>query len=468
MRTSVRQRCPHLVCLVSVLMAAVFLTRIASAANYGVTELRPNGVALFPSAINAGGDTVGYFNFTTPSQELAFRAFHRAANGTVISIPLLANNPNDRVSSFAFAINDSGSVVGECQKVVDGPPQAFLFFAGNQLVDVGSRLGTAASRANGINAAGTIVGTMGDDVFFSNTAFAWVRPNGDPTGVVINLGPGAAYGVNSAGDVVGERRNGDNTYTPFLFRDVDGDNDVDPGDITLLATLGGGLNNTAVAINDAGVICGRSQEGAGANRVLPVRWANGSAAPQALMSAGGFPGGVAMGINAAGQIVGFGGSLGYLWDGATVVDLSASVPASSRFQVFEAFGINSQGQIAGNGRNFQTNLEMGCILAPQAIPANIKLRSLTIAPGKARPGQNVTFTIELTRKPKLKVEIPLQFRFNGVPVDLGFVPTVTLNKKQVGSLRLALPNLPVGVYTVVATLNGSTKDASLKVKPAVP
>ena len=123
-------------------------------------------------------------------------------------------------SAQAYDINDVGQVVGYATSAA-GPQRAFLWQDGG-MTELGT-LGGSASLANALNDAGQVVGTSRTTTGSSATnPFLWEG------GVMTDLGvgPGTAYGINDAGQVVGQR----NTHG-FLW---------DDGAVTAIGAFGGG------------------------------------------------------------------------------------------------------------------------------------------------------------------------------------------------------------------------------------
>lgn len=143
----------------------------------------------------------------------------------------------------AYGINDAGTIVGG---LTSG--HAFVF-SGNNLRDIGTIDGgkDSFSIAVGVNSRGIVVG-YGSPLsgfqhgFVYDSNQATMRDLGTLRG-----GYSIAWGINSAGDIVGE-----SDGSAFLYRDG--------VMIDLNAALGGALGNiaTAMAINERGQIVGQA------------------------------------------------------------------------------------------------------------------------------------------------------------------------------------------------------------------
>ena len=220
--------------------------------------------------INNAGQVVGYTrlgsSFSDPS-----RAFRTGPNQPI----QLADNLGTLggASSFAYAINASGQVVGDADRT-DGVRRAFRADPGQPMTDLGTLAaeGTVLNNSSGarnISDSGIVVGMarVPNNFCLSNTrAFrtapgAAINPATDDLGTLVpptiscpSIRSSIAWGVNSAGTVVG------NSATTFLagipthaFRFVA------TGPIEDLSVLEFGPNSSAFAINNRGEAVGESQ-----------------------------------------------------------------------------------------------------------------------------------------------------------------------------------------------------------------
>lgn len=158
------------------------------------------------------------------------------ANGRMSGL----NRQNART---AYAINDAGTIVGG---LTSG--HAFVF-SGNNLYDIGTMDGEkdSASVAVGVNSEGIVVG-YGWPLAGFQRGFVYDSNQGTMRALgTLRGGYSIAWGINTAGDIVGE-----SDGSAFLYRDG--------VMIDLNAALGGALGNiaTAMAINDRGQIVGQA------------------------------------------------------------------------------------------------------------------------------------------------------------------------------------------------------------------
>jgi probable HAF family extracellular repeat protein len=214
--------------------------------------------------------------------------------------------------------------------------------------------GVDLNRAYGVNDAGQVVG---QGMRYSNTAqgsraFLWEN------GVMTNLGalPSSgdysyASGINNAGQVVGFSWAA--TGVAFIWQN---------GVRTSLGSLAGGGSgsSSAFGINNAGQVVGYSSSASGQRAFM---WQNG-----VMTDLGGAPPVgeyvSARDINDVGQAVGHGVSddevndvtiqRALLWQNGSMIDLSTAVGvAGTGWSLAEATAINDLGQIVGYGTNSQ-------------------------------------------------------------------------------------------------------------------
>jgi probable HAF family extracellular repeat protein len=246
----------------------------------------------------------------TPTEPAASAGPALAVVKTYTAVDLGGSGHED----IARAINPAGQVVGESYPAGSGVSHAFLWENG-----VMTDLGAEFSGARGINPAGVVVGLGG---------VVW------DDGVLTELIPGVANGINPSGQIVGSFLPG-LQYHAFVW---------DKGVLTDLGTLTGNQGaSVATAINPAGDVVGSSSTLNGERHA--ALWSKG------VITDLGTLGGTrsdATGINPAGQVVGTSvtandeGLHAFLWSKGVMIDLGSQGGPESH-----ATGINPAGQVVG-------------------------------------------------------------------------------------------------------------------------
>lgn len=292
------------------------------------------------------------------------------------------------LSLIAAACQDQGEVAGPSETAGPVAPQSSVVVL--DYTDIGAPLGGTRGRAFAVNDLGEIVGGSERPSGGTLFPFRWVN------GTVQDLGDGSALDLNGSGVVVG-RRGPPGSVEAVFWNDVTDGGTLAPvsvgplevlagqeanalndrGEIvgradvtgefgtsvlalywasaeattpTVLGDLGGVRRSTALDINNRGQIVGLSNDGVGS---VPVAWSATDAQPQPLQPLpGGFTlGGVALGINDLGQIVGSliaasGRRVAVVWPSQDAVPIDLGAPAGSVESGARA--INELGQIVGS------------------------------------------------------------------------------------------------------------------------
>jgi len=284
--------------------------------------------------INASGQLVGYQN--TGADYHAF--FYDGSTVSDLS-PVVGG------LSVAFRLNDSGTIVGNVY--TPSARRGFAYAAGAAL-----SLPPAMRQANGINNAGTIVGSANvsaDGGFLQATASTYSAYGG---GVLTDLGttPGGfgsyASAINDAGHVAGTTvlEETGNIEEPFFYSN---------GVMQALGSLGGPYSH-GWAINNHDQVVGEmgSYVPGGPGGIYSYRaflYEGGVVTDLGVLLEGGDS--TAHDINDQGQIVGETdtvlGRQAFLYVAGSMVLLDGLIDPALGWTVQEANGINELGQIAG-------------------------------------------------------------------------------------------------------------------------
>ena len=293
-------------------------------------------------------------------------------------------------NSYVSSINSHDQLVGvfglrpdvKLYKLLPEESQPF-FWSGGKTTQIAPMAGRMACAAQ-INDNGQIVGILDPHILphpydtsegvAKTSGFLWQK------GRFVKLDtatfdPTSATAINSHGDIVGQAKFGSHHDSGFLWH---------KGKVTeVMPSSGGGSH--VWAINDAGQIAGScgtdavvwlhgprnptviGTGGAGAinnqGQVIgsdthhAFVWQNGLLTTLQNLSKGGFV--AAVGINDAGQIIGFGSSAkttppqkynhAILWQNGYVYDLNSVLPPQSSLMLAVATAINNRGQIVCQG-----------------------------------------------------------------------------------------------------------------------
>jgi probable HAF family extracellular repeat protein len=261
---------------------------------------------------------------------------------------ILVTNSNVVVLSTgcqAYAMNDKGQVVGNCQ-TVDRIWHGFLYSEGVIKVLDGN--------AYDINNAGQVVGESDNHAFiYSNGKlqdFRNISKDFKSSNPQLEDPQSCAYGISNNGQVVGEIGN-----HAFLF---------DNGKVLDLGSLSSSGWSKAKGINDLGQVVGTSSACDGSTNHAFL-YSNGK-----MMDLGHLGGNSeAFSINNKGQVVGQSGMSWYrvlwkrwryekgvteyltafLYSDGRMIDLGSLLPFHSGWTLYEANSINDHGQIIGIG-----------------------------------------------------------------------------------------------------------------------
>ena len=311
------------------LFSTLLGTPLLAAADPRYAVIAIGGADSYANGINNLGQVVGSLSYGGDAHAFVW------TDGVLTDIGLQVSG-----SSYAAAINDHGIVVG------NGGSGGYVYSGGGVTTLPGDGM-----TANGINNGGTIVGQMwytAPDGELYRHGYSYLNGTVTDLGTLPIGDDSRAFGINSAGDIVGAAANVFNgapnrPEDPFLYHN---------GVMTSLGNFGG-VWSGATAINDLGQVVGFSGlfERPGSDQLYPanaflydggVLHNIGALSPLADSAA--------YDINNLGQVVGIslldGLTRAFLYDHGSMVDLNALIDPASGWLVESARGINDLGQIA--------------------------------------------------------------------------------------------------------------------------
>jgi probable HAF family extracellular repeat protein len=379
----------------------------AGASQIIITDLGllPGGTTSAGLAINSQPIIVG---LATDSNLNLQRPFWDANTGEIVGF---ADNFNPASTAIPEHMNESRAM-GGTEVYGDNVYQGIYWNSTGQafvlppLAGVDPFYGALHTKAHGINSQGQLAGAgkEGEPNFYTHAAL-W--PNKDTKAIDLGfLGQGnplnysEAYGVNDLSHVVGNSAIGSFIHG-FLWRS---------GQMSDLGTLSGQVVSQASAINNTGLIAGKSN-------IFPVVWeydiANPNDAPriQQLPIPAGFFSATTTAVNDSGDVVGYAGSPNIdshavLWRNGMAIDLG--VWPGGHYSV--ANGINNRGQIVGTGTVAGDNLD-------HALMWTVDAQALTVNAFVVRQtcvnGNIVQVTLSATVQPKQPAKYRWDFTNNG-------------------------------------------------------
>jgi probable HAF family extracellular repeat protein len=293
-------------------------------------------------------------------------------------------------------INESGDAVGYAETPKPDPNGEDFCFFGTQLtcrpflwhegkMKQLPTLGGNNGQASAINSRGQVVGTAETSMTESGCSFHTAPPvlwqNGKAQALPTVSGDrdGFAYGINNAGQAVGDTGVCTSSLHAVSWQD---------GMANELPGLGGVLFTVAFAISNHGEIAGASDLSGDATFHATI-WQNGMVSDLGTIT--GDYASYATGLNDAGQVVGtsfdsnFNPAHAFLWQNGMMTDLSTLFPPDSYLFPTMANKINSRGQISG----MATDLNDGTIHAFLATPAEADSNGAPASPSETKNAPKV-------------------------------------------------------------------------------
>jgi probable HAF family extracellular repeat protein len=324
-------------------LCIVSMSGLAMAQNVSALQ-GPGGGSTVAHDINDFGQVVGQSN-----SGLSISTTLWDASGVGMNLGTAAGYD----TSFGYAINNSGQVVGYSELNATGMRTATLWDNG-RITDIGADMrAIGSSVARDINDLGQIVG---GGAFFGpfGEGFLWDSNGGQVVGTQY-MG-GSNLGINNNGVMVGHS---------FFFGDPDTASIAMPDDRGgyFTADLGpAGFNfSFATAINDNGMSVGHTNfgtDGAWQAAIFTTDLVGPPGPPALLGSLDGLNTSEANDVNDHGMIVGYSwdgthsgiDSRAWAWADGTMYDLNNLLDEDSMFSLLiEATGVNNNGDIVGYG-----------------------------------------------------------------------------------------------------------------------
>jgi probable HAF family extracellular repeat protein len=323
---------------------------------YTVTDLGtlPGSISSQATGINKAGEVVGNTFIPAGNNQTLYHAF-LYTGGQMQDLGTLGGGVSE-----ATGINDAGQVAGT-SLTTQSNEDPFIY-SGAQINDLGT-LGGQATFANGINNSGQVVGWANVFTNGIGNVHAFLYSVGQMRDLGSPRENSEAYGINDAGQIIGDGTVGGSSYA-LLYSD---------GQWQDLGTPPGCLSSSGRCINNAGQVVGI----AGSQAFL---YANGQM--QYVNTLGTWVSSSASGINDYGLVVGSAETASHYWyaflydyNNGSVIDLNTLIDPSSGFTLEGATAINDEGLIVGYGYN-SAGQEDAFLLTPTPEPATLSLLAL--------------------------------------------------------------------------------------------
>jgi probable HAF family extracellular repeat protein len=305
------------------------LASIGFAQQYAVTDLGtfPGGSVSQGQAVNVVGQVVGYARFANYNAH-GFIWTEKSGLVDLGSFPPASN------FSVAQGINSLGEVVGYSDHS-DSLNQRAVLWSDGKFRDLGTLPGGTSSLANAINDLGEITGYS--DGAPGVHAVTWDKEGGIRDLNALSGGYSQGVAINLEGEVAG--------FSITLDGKSHGVSWSKPSGILALPYLSAtDTSASANGINNLGQVVGGSGD-------IAVIWQNDK--NHTAQSLGNLPGqawSTAFAINDLTQVVGWSGFIAFIWSPAQgMQNLNDLIPSDSGWSLSLPTGINSRGQITGQG-----------------------------------------------------------------------------------------------------------------------
>ena len=318
------------------LLPLVLCSSAALAAQYQVIDLGTLGGDALTTAPGSGaadvsnsGQVVGTSVVNDADKNLHGFSY---MNGILNDLPPVGAD----IHGMAFAVNDSGNIVGVSYQLGELNTNAVLWNSAGS-----TTLGSF--HPADINNSDVVVGYMPQAPTYAQVhAVRWM--NGSLTDLGTLGGDSSiAHAINDQGMIVGSAALADNmTQHAFLWHN---------GMMSDLGTLGGS-GSQAFGLNDSDQVVGVSDTSAGEpHATLFTLNASGQVVSRTDLGVLSNTFSYAYDINDSGQVVGTSDSRAFLWENGTMSDLNNMIPAGSGWLLTKALAINNDGIIVGEGKH---------------------------------------------------------------------------------------------------------------------
>lgn len=358
---------------------AAFLSgaALASPPQYTIVDIgvvQPGDSASQGMRVSPGGIATGR-SLGSPTQ-----AFSWTQAGGIVGLPNLASP--SRPFSVGNGVNDAGTVVGTGATTAFGSNPLPLMWQGGVVSQLPLPAGQTSGRANGVNSANVAVGSVGS----GSTEFGALFDGASSLIITQTTADGSflrtAYGVNDSGRVVGFGVNPSAAAVNvgFVY-------DIATGTATTVGALPGRNGAICFDISNAGHIVGSSMLNQGPG--TPFIWTEAGGMVEIPLP-GGASQGSARGVNNAGWAVGTASTafaVPFVYDGVSTYALADLIPAGSGWNLAtttsaSAMGISDSGIIVGTG-TYQGATHAYAMI-PVPAPASLTLLSLGAAARRRR------------------------------------------------------------------------------------
>jgi probable HAF family extracellular repeat protein len=370
-----------------------------SVQNLGALE---DDGASIARGVNTSGQVVGQSQERLPNvTPLQLRAFYWDG-GPMQDLGTLSNG----LTSAGRGINDSGQMVGFSRPPDTSNQQAFVTRKGTdgtpQPVALGALPGLPSSEAFAINESGQIVGRSstlpGSGPIKVGHAFLYEDGTMSDLGTLPEASYSEAWAINDHGQVVGESGSDEDRGQAFLYLD---------GGMKALGTLQGYPYSEAFGTNDSGQIAGWSYSSRANVQGRAFLYEDGAMRDLGTLQGDTYS--MARAVDEHGRVVGqsrdaSGQNRAFLWEDGVMVDLNSLIPSGSPLKLLDAYAISESGQIVGSAFNEKRQVRAFLLTPNDPTPPNT---TATLSPEPNAAGWNstdVTVKLEATDEGGSNVE----------------------------------------------------------------